>query len=160
LAISSAQASDIRTEQVRFKPGANSTAIKGSISGYESVSYKVGAESGQRMRVTLSPSNTATYFNLNAPGKGPGDQAVANSGITGAGVPELNRFDGRLSASGEYTISVYMMRSAARRNERSRYTLEVGVTGASGGIVEGDFADGLAGGPDFYRVSTSEIGRC
>ena len=98
LAATTVKAADIRTEPVRFKPGANSAVVKDSINGYESVSYKVGAEAGQRMTVTLSPSNTQTYFNVYAPGQGPGDQALANSGLTGANVPDLNRFDAPLSS--------------------------------------------------------------
>ena len=45
------------------------------------------------------------------------------------------------------------MRAAARRNERSNYTLDIGITGATGEVVEGDYADGLQGGPDYYQVS-------
>jgi hypothetical protein len=158
LATTTVRASDIRTEQIRFKPRASSAVVQGSISSRESVSYTVGAEGGQRMTVKLSPSNTQTYFNVYAPGKGPGDEAIANSGLTGENVSDLNRFDGTLSVSGEYTISVYMMRAAARRNERSDYTLEVAITGTTGEVVKGDFADGLQGGPDYYQVSTSEGG--
>ncbi|MDW4549900.1 SH3 domain-containing protein [Defluviimonas sp. D31] len=148
-------AQDIRTEQVRFAAGASSASIRDEIEGYKSVSYMVGAEAGQRMSVTLAPSNLATYFNVYGPGSGPGDEAIANSSMTGPNTPDLNRFDAELTASGEYTISVYMMRSAARRGERSSFTLEIGISGATGAVVEGDFADGLQGGPDFYRVNTS-----
>lgn len=122
-------AQDIRTEAVRFPVGASGTTIDGSITGYESVSYMLGAEAGQRMVVKLVPSNFATYFNVYAPGRGPGDEAIANSGMTGANVPESNAFDGTLEATGDYTISVYMMRAAARRNEKSAYSLEISVTG-------------------------------
>ncbi|MCV2868470.1 SH3 domain-containing protein [Defluviimonas sp. WL0002] len=107
------------------------------------------------MTISLAPSNLATYFNVYAPGSGPGDQAIANSGLTGANVPDLNRFDGMLETSGEYTISVYMMRSAARRNEVSDYTLDVAITGETGPVVTGDYADGLQGGPDYYAVQTT-----
>ncbi|MCW3783110.1 SH3 domain-containing protein [Defluviimonas salinarum] len=152
---SQATAEGIRTEQVRFAAGASSASIRGEIEGYESVSYMVGAEAGQRMTVTLSPSNLATYFNVYAPGNGLGDAALANSSMTGANVPDLNRFDATLPSSGEYTISVYMMRSAARRGERSSYTLDIGISGTTGAVVEGDYADSLQGGPDFYAVRTS-----
>jgi hypothetical protein len=38
---------------------------------------------------------------------------------------------------------------------RSDYTLTLAVTGATGATVQGDFADGLQGGPDFWQVKTA-----
>lgn len=144
----------IRTEQVRFPAGTSGTMVRGTITGRESVAYQVGAEAGQTMSVSLAASNLQTYFNIYEPGKGPGDDALATGQLT----PELNRFEGTLPLSGTYTISVYMMRAAARRGERSDYTLEISITGATGGIVQGDFADGLAGGPDYFEVRTRRGG--
>lgn len=146
---------DTRTKTVRFDAGTSGTTITDSITGYESVLYTLGAEAGQRMQVSLEPTNLATYFNVYAPGKGPGDEAIANAGTMGEMVPDLNRFDGVLPASGTYTISVYMMRSAARREEVSDYELSISIEGATGDTVQNDYADGLQGGPDFYRVATS-----
>jgi len=151
----SAHAQDIRTEQVVFAPGTSGTAIRDTITGYESVSYVVGAEAGQRLDVRLDASNLQTYFNVYPPGSGPGDEALANSGMMGPNVPDLNRVDMELPYSGEYTVSVYMMRAAARRNERSDYTLDISITGETGAIVRGDYADGLQGGPDFFEVRTT-----
>jgi hypothetical protein len=153
-----AQARDIRTEQVRCKGGQTSTSIKGRIVGYESVSYVLGAEAGQTMTIALNPSNLATYFNVYEPGKKPGDDALANSGITGPMIPDLNKFKGRLPGSGEYTISVYMMRSAARRKEVSRYTLDISISALGDTTklppVRNDYADGLQGGPDYWDIRT------
>nr|MCU0966938.1 hypothetical protein [Burkholderiaceae bacterium] len=42
-----------------------------------------------------------------------------------------NQFEGSLPANGEYRIRVYMMRSAARRNEMADYRLEVIIAAAS-----------------------------
>ncbi len=153
-----ASAQDIRTERVHFPAGATGTSLKGTITGYQSVSYMVGAEAGQTLTVSLSPSNLATYFNVYAPGSGPGDAALANSSLTGGFVPDLNRFAGTLPSSGGYTVSVYMVRAAARRDERSDYTLDISVTGSTGAAVTGvtgDHADGFAGGPDFFQVRTA-----
>ena len=47
------------------------------------------------------------------------------------------------------------MRAAARRDEQSDFDIDISVTGATGDRVEGDYADGLAGGPDFYEVAVS-----
>ncbi len=146
----------IRTEPVRFAPGTTGTTIRGTIQGRESVSYKLGAEAGQRMRVTLRSNNTATYFNVYEPGRGPGDQALAVGEITGPTVPEINRFDGVLTTSGTYTISVYLYRNAARRGERSDFTLDIAITGETGAVLQGDYADGLQGGPDYWRVRAGD----
>jgi hypothetical protein len=67
-------------------------------------------------------------------------------------VPGLNVFDGVLPSSGVYSVSVYLYRNAARRGEASNYRLDISVTGATGAVVDGDFADGLQGGPDYWRV--------
>lgn len=116
-------AQEMRTETVHFAAGTSGTSIDDSITGYESVIYKLGAGEGQRMKIRMDPSNLATYFNVYAPGKGPGDEAWANSQITGDMVPDINYFDGVLPETGEYSISVYMMRSAARRDEVSNYQI-------------------------------------
>lgn len=104
----------MRTETVRFAAGTSGTTIADRIKGSESVLYTVGVEAGPRMQLRLEPSNLATYFNVYAQGNGPGDEALANAGTGGDIVPDLNRFDGVQHASGEYTISVYMMRGARK----------------------------------------------
>lgn len=143
----------IRTERVQFQSGRSGTTITDTIIGRESVSYILGARAGQTMTIALDPSNLATYFNVYAPGNGPGDEALANSGMTGAMTPDLNRFVGRLPVSGDYTVSVYMVRSAARRNERSDYTLDVAITaGSAGGASQ---YDALVAGTNFN--ATGEI---
>lgn len=46
-------AGEIRTEPVHFKKGTNSARIEGSIKGYETVDYVLGARAGQTMNVSL-----------------------------------------------------------------------------------------------------------
>lgn len=145
-------AQDMRTEPVRFAPGTTGTTISGRITGRESVAYTLGAEAGQRMQIRLTSDNLATYFNIYAPGRGPGDEALAVGEITGPMVPDLNVFDGVLPASGTYSVSIHLYRNAARRGEVSNYNIDIRVTGEAGAVVDGDFADGLQGGPDFWRV--------
>lgn len=147
-----AEAQDMRYEPVRFAPGTTGTTLSDRITGRESVVYTIGAEAGQRMRIRLTSGNLATYFNVYPPGRGPGDEALAVSEMTGPMVPDLNVFDAVLPASGTYSVSVYLYRNAARRGEVSNYSLDIRVTGETGAVVEGDFADGLQGGPDFWRV--------
>ena len=147
---------DMRRETVRFPAGATGTTIKGRIVGRQSVLHLVGAEAGQRMSVTLRTRHGGTYFNVYEPGRGPGDEALATAQTMGPMVPDLNRFEGTLPSSGMYSISVFMVRAAARRGERADYSLDIRITGKEGRLdepVKGDFADGLQGGPDFWRVT-------
>ena len=143
-----------RTVDVRFPPGATGTTISDAVVGRDAILFEVGAEAGQVMEVELASSNTATYFNVYAPGRGPGDEALAAGELT---VP-INDWSGALPASGDYTIAVFLYRSAARRGERSDFTLDISVRGETGRRVEADFADGLAGGPDFLQVAVSDGG--
>ena len=45
---------DIRTEQVKFKPGSTSAVIEGSIKGYQTVDYVLNVKEGQHMNVSMS----------------------------------------------------------------------------------------------------------
>jgi len=117
----SAFAQDARDESVRFAPGTSGATIKETITGYQSVNYKLGAKAGQHMVVVLKTDNGSNYFNIFVPGKGPGDEAMF------IGSQQGGRYDGTLPADGEYTVQVYLMRNAARRNEKANYTLEIGI---------------------------------
>ena len=146
----SALAQDVRPQEIRFAPGKSRAVVKGTIKGDGSASYTLGAEAGQVLKVVLK-ANASTSFNLYAPGRGPGQESLAN----GERTPEPNRFEGPLPASGVYTIDVYMNRAAARRNARSSFTLDVSIPPRPGAArpPAADFADGLQGGPDAWVVS-------
>jgi hypothetical protein len=118
---------NIRTQRVEFKPGANSATVQGSIRGYQIVDYVVNARRGQTMNVSMATRHGATYFNILEPRQT--EVAIFNGSVSS------NQFEGRLKKSGDYRIRVYMMRSAARRNEVANYRLEMIVsgTGSSGG---------------------------
>jgi hypothetical protein len=122
-----AVASGIEVRTVRFAKGESSATTKGSIKGDRTIDYKLRAKAGQTMSVSLKTTNGANYFNVLPPGSS--DVAVF-AGSTGG-----NEWKGKLEADGEYTIRVYLMRSAARRNETANYTLSVGITGASSGAT-------------------------
>ncbi|TKW79380.1 MAG: hypothetical protein DI543_05515 [Bradyrhizobium icense] len=117
-----------RVEAVKFKPGGTSTTLRGSIRGYDGIRYSVGASAGQVMSVLFSPSNRSCYMNVSAPGAA---SAAFNGSVSG------NKYAANLSASGEYAIQVYLMRNAARRNEKCRYRLTIEITGAPGGASAG-----------------------
>jgi hypothetical protein len=115
-------ADGIVTKPLQFAKGASSATVKGTLKGDQTIDYKLRARAGQTMSVSLKTSNGANYFNVLPPGSN--DVAVF-VGSTGG-----NDWTGQLTADGEYKIRVYLMRSAARRNEKANYTLTVGVTGS------------------------------
>lgn len=119
---------EIRKERVQFKKGATTAAIKSRIKGYETVDYLLGAKAGQIMLVTLQTNNGANYFNVLPPGS---EAAIA------IGSNLDNKWTGALPVDGDYTVRVYLMRSAARRNETANYTLSVGISGRADAKVTG-----------------------
>ncbi|MEZ5864469.1 MAG: hypothetical protein R3D25_10540 [Geminicoccaceae bacterium] len=117
---------DIRKERVQFARGDDSAVIEGSITGYEIVDYLLGARAGQTMRVSMATDNDASYFNVMAPGE---TEVAMFIGSTSG-----NEFAGALPEDGDYTVRVYLMRSAARRNEQAGYRLELTIgAGKPGG---------------------------
>lgn len=110
------------THVVHFKAGHSGAALKGRIKGDKWAAYRLGAAQGQTMKVTLHNPDGRAYFNIFAPGKGPGDAAMYIGSAMG------NSYAGVLPASGDYTIQVYQMRATARRGESASYTLDVSIT--------------------------------
>jgi hypothetical protein len=111
----------IRTERVQFKAGTSGASLKGRIKGDQTVDYKLGAKAGQTMTVSLKGSNSSNYFNVLPPGSTGEAIFVGSSAV-------VQKFEGTLPADGDYTVRVYLMRNAARRNEASDYTLDIGIT--------------------------------
>ena len=81
------------------------------------IDYLLGAKQGQYMNVSMATDNGANYFNIIAPGKA--DETLFVGSTSG------NQFEGTLPVSGDYKIRVYLMRSAARRDEIANYRLEM-----------------------------------
>ena len=116
-----AQPAPPRQERVAFAKGSSSATIKGQLKGDADVDYVVGAAAGQTISVSLKGSNRSNYFNVLPPGSADVAMHVAQDG---------QPYTGMLPADGDYKVRVYLMRSAARRNEASDYTLTISVTGA------------------------------
>lgn len=116
-----AHAEEIMTKAVQFAKGHSAATIEGTIKGYQTFDYALHAKAGQNMKVTLKTSNGANYFNVLPPGSN--DEAMF------VGSTDGNEWAGILPADGEYKVRVYLMRSAARRNEVASYTLTVAITG-------------------------------
>jgi hypothetical protein len=113
----------IDARPIHFARGATSATVKGSLKGDRIVDYRLGARAGQTMTVTLKTSNPSGYFNVLEPGSKDVAVFVGSSGG--------DRWEGTLAADGEYTVRVYLMRNAARRNESASYTLTVGIAGGA-----------------------------
>ncbi len=131
-------AQPVRTERLALAdPGAAPLLVEGTLRGQDIVDYVVTAEAGQTLSVDLMTSNASAYFNI---AKVEADAAIFIGSTSGTVA------DVRAPETGDYVIRLYLVRSAARRGERADYSLAVGLGGP-------DFADGLAGGPDYWRVT-------
>lgn len=133
---------DIRREPIQFAAGKSGATVKGAVKGYETVDYILRAGAGQTMSVSLKTSNLANYFNVLPPGSS--DVAIHTGSTSG------NEFSGTLPATGDYTVRVYLMRSAARRDETANYTLDVNITGAAKSGAADD--DAKVPGTDYHAT--------
>ena len=120
LAAGSVGAQEIREERIRFERGASSATVEGTITGYQTVDYVLGARGGQTMDVSFETDHLASYFNVLPPDS----ETALFVGSTGG-----TTWSGLLPDDGDYRIRVYLMRSAARRDESAVYTLSVSITG-------------------------------
>ncbi len=132
-----ALAQDIRSERLTVDAQGAPVIVEGEILGDEIIDYVVKVGQQGILFVDLKTSNAANYFNVLPAGS---DEAlfVGPSSGTVADVP--------VEAGGEFVIRTFLMRSAARRDEVATYSLAVGL-GAE------EFADGLSGGPDYWKVA-------
>jgi hypothetical protein len=110
----------IRQETIQLQKGSTEVAIKGRVKGDQTVDYRVRAGAGQTLTVALKGSNAQNHFNVLPPESANVAMFVSQDG---------GGYKGILPTDGDFTVRVYLMRAAARRNESSNYTLTVGVTG-------------------------------
>ena len=106
---------------VEFPRGKTDVSLTGRIQGREFVDYRIRAAAGQTLSATMKASHGANYFNILPPGSA--DVALYIGPIGG------NHFEGMLPSDGDYTLRVYLMRSAARRDAASTYAIDVALTG-------------------------------
>jgi Bacterial SH3 domain len=134
---SASLAQSTRTETVSVDAATAGTIFKGSLKGDETADYVIDGQAGQTLSVDLLASDASLYFNILPEGS----QEALFVGSSSGNVADIP-----LPAAGNYVVQVYLMRNAARRDEGATYSLGIGLGGA-------DFADGLAGGPDWWQVS-------
>jgi hypothetical protein len=132
-------AEEVRRETVEAAAG---VVLSGEITGDGSAEYTVTGAAGQILSVDLLSANAGMTFNITADGQ---PEALFTGATSG------NVADVTLPAPGSYVVQVYQVRAAACRNEAAAFTLGIGLAG-------GDFADGLAGGPDWWQISGLQEG--
>ncbi|MFD0666590.1 hypothetical protein ACT80S_02630 [Ramlibacter sp. MAHUQ-53] len=107
---------------VRLAEGQSSAELRGRVTGRQYIDHTLRASAGQRLTLSLRSPHQALYFNLLPPGEREAAMAI--------GEQSDNRFDGLLPDDGTYTVRVFLLRAAARRNESAGFTLSVGLAGA------------------------------
>ncbi|MDX2157255.1 MAG: hypothetical protein SFW09_12175 [Hyphomicrobiaceae bacterium] len=147
-------------KSVQFPAGASSVTLKGTISGRGDRTYLISAMAGQTLQTLFSPTNRACSFNVFEPGSGPAVHIGTAAG---------NEFGRSATLEGAYRFQVYLTRSAARRNERCRYSLSIELTGKTGGssagVSDGQMRDRCKGeaapmyGVQPRRVSVGSVRR-
>lgn len=90
-------------KRVRFAKGATSATVKGTITGYKYIDYKIGIRAGQVLSLELSPQNKAELVIFMPKGENMPDAA----GISGGTM--------QIDETGDYTVRVLMPRAFARR---------------------------------------------
>jgi hypothetical protein len=126
-----ALADETRTEVVKFEKGKSSAALSGKVSGRDSVVYKLNAKEGQFLKVSMTTDNESADFNIYIPGRGPGDEALFASAMSTAG----REYSGQLYKTGDHSISVFLNRNAARKEESASFKLNVSITSKAPGAV-------------------------
>lgn len=105
---------------VTLQPDSPKKVIKGTFKGDAYIDYTVYVEEGQTFKVTFKGSTNSSSFNLMAPNS---DGAAMHIGDS-----DGNIFSKKLTKSGEYTIRVSQMRSAARKGTSVSFTLTLSNT--------------------------------
>lgn len=108
------------TVTVHLSDTNTSALLSGSIRGYETKDYIVHTAPGQQLAADLKSTSTSAFFNVLPPAS---DVALFIGSIGGSS------WSGTIHDEGAYTIRVYLMRNAAKRDETADYTLRVKLSG-------------------------------
>lgn len=144
IALAAGEAARSPGQAVHFAAGQSAAQLHGSVQGDADAIYTVDARAGQTLAATLSSKNSSLYMNISAPG------AMEALFIGSTQGPQASVL---LPADGVYRVQVYLVRSAARRNERAAFTLALGVTGPPLPPLAGA-QDALVPGTRFHAVAT------
>ena len=100
---------------ITFQEGEKTAVVDGVVKGRNFIDYKLTANAGQKMAISLDAKSTSIYFNLLPPGSD--NVAVYNSSVDG------NKYNGTAEKKGEYTVRVYLMGSAGSGNKTVSFKL-------------------------------------
>lgn len=112
--------------------------LEGQISGHAVARYALEGVAGQVLSVDLHAPGAVPDFLIRAERSG---EVLFASGTAGTPVADLS-----LPADGRYLIEVVLPRALAGAGTPVAYDLAVALN-------PGDFADGLAGGPDWWQMT-------
>lgn len=141
LMYSVAFAQEIREEAIALEKPGELVLVEGSIEAGEILDFSVSGERSQILSVDLQASTPSLNFNIMPAG----DMEALFIGSTLGTVADVP-----LPETGDYVIRVYLMGAAG---VRGKATFSLGVS-----LGAPEFADSLAGGPDWWQVSGLEGG--
>ena len=101
---------EIRLDLTPQKP----VSVAGRVNGYDYVDYLFAGTEGHTVNLSMTTANRSAYFNLTPADS---DTAIFIGSVDGS------KFSGKLPATGDYRVRVYLMRSAARRGEQADFRL-------------------------------------
>lgn len=111
-----------RTQVIIPQPDAKKLAETGSISGVETMTYTIDANSGHSASVDFKSNNAKCTFLIYGPGQTPGENAAMfDSKASG------NHFSGFLPATGVYLVRISLSREAAAGLQTCDYTVTFAV---------------------------------
>ncbi|MFN3888759.1 MAG: hypothetical protein ACK4MV_00055 [Beijerinckiaceae bacterium] len=111
-----------KLSKVEFVPGQSTATVRSQIRGHEYADFVLSASAGQTLAIEMKASNRSSYFNVTPPAS---ENAMFNGSVSG------EKFTRLAPSDGDYTVRVYLMRNAARRNESSSFALQFAMTGAA-----------------------------
>lgn len=107
-------------ETLRFRPGAESTTVRGVVIAFVGINYRVDAQDGQRLSINLNSRNRGLTFAV-----------VDPRGRTI--VRDQREWSSRLQRSGKYRIAVALSREEARRGSVAPFDMTIRVSNSGGG---------------------------
>ncbi len=110
------------TVDIKFKPGATSTEINGTIKGDEYIDYVLGARGGQTMVVSLAVTGTngngSAFFNILPAGQDYGGPYVGST-------DDDKRAEITVPSDGDWAIRVYLMGNDRDAGKTVGYSINV-----------------------------------
>jgi len=132
---------------IRFKPGATSTTINGTVRGDEYVDYVVNARGGQKMVVSLAVTGTnghgSAFFNILPAGRDYGGPYTGSS-------DDDRRAEIAVPHDGDWAIRVYLMGNDRDTDKTVGYSIDVYIAPSSG---RGDASSAPGGSGHATRVT-------